>query len=232
MRVGPAAIVMLLMSCATTLADGAPYSFSDHPSQDGRCIGDNGVGEVDRSEDTCLKQIGELAQRHGPALQLKFRNGLTRVYVNEDAKCRSETADGCVKYQLTGYFPLHDLVLIEVDYWEGCSWLLVHADNGEVSEIVVPPHYSPSKRWLVSVAAGEGPSGPPNGIDVVPAQRDPALKEWHYRIPDDGRWLYQFDGWDGEDRINLMATSLGPPDRRIPASVERRNGTWHLNEPK
>jgi hypothetical protein len=225
-------MAMILLSCATASADGAPYSFSDHPSRDGRCVGDNGVGEIDRSEQACLNQIGEMAERHGPGLQLKFRNGLTKVYLNEDAKCQSDTADGCVKYQLTGYFPKHDLVLIEVDYWEGCSWLLVRADNGESSEIVVPPHYSPSERWLVSVAAGVGPSGPPDGIDVVPAKRDPALKEWHYRIPDDGQWLYQFDAWDGDDRVKLVATSLRAPERRIPASVELRNGTWHLNEPK
>ena len=95
-----------------------PYSVSDHPSQDGRCIGDHGVGDIDRSEKACLEQVSELAQRVGPGLQLKFRNGKTRIYLNEEAKCQATEADGCVKYQLTGYFPEHDLILIEVDYWE------------------------------------------------------------------------------------------------------------------
>jgi hypothetical protein len=211
----------------------SPYSFSDHPSQDGRCIGDRGVGDLDRSEKACLEQIDKMAQRVGPGLQLKFRNGLTRVYVNEDAKCQSNEAKGCVKYQLTGYFPNHDLLLIEVDYWEGTSWLLVHADTGNVSKIVSPPHCWPSERWLVSVASSIGPSGPPDGIDFIPVASDASLKEWHYRVPDDDQWLYEFVGWDGDDRVKLLATSTGtPPAKRVAASVERRNGTWHLRAPK
>jgi hypothetical protein len=219
-----------LLIDATAFAE-TPYSFSDHPSQDGRCIGDHGVGDIDRSEKACLEQIGELAQRVGPGLQLKFRNGKTRIYLNEESKCQSNDADGCVKYQLTGYFPEHDLILIEVDYWEGVSWLLVRANTGEDTEIVAPPHYSPDRRWLASVASGEGPSGPPNGMDVVPSIPNPSIKEWHYRTPDDGQWLYEFAGWEGNARVKLLASSLRAPQRSVPTSIERRNGEWHLGEP-
>ncbi|PIT02077.1 hypothetical protein TSA1_15900 [Bradyrhizobium nitroreducens] len=211
---------------------GVPYSFSDLPSQEGRCIGDQGVGEIDRSEKTCLAQVGELAQRVGPGLQLKFRNGKTRIYLNEEAKCQSDGADDCVKYQLTGYFPEHDLILIEVDYWEGASWLLVRADTGDGIAIVAPPHYSPDRRWLVSVASSVGPAGPPNGMDIVPSVSNPSLKEWHYRTPDDGQWLYEFAGWEGNTRVKLLASSLSEPQRWVSCSVERRNGEWHLREPR
>jgi hypothetical protein len=211
-------------------AVAAPYSFSDHPSQDGRCTGDKGVGEIDRSEKACLAQIGGIARRVGPSLQLKFRNGKTKTYLNEEAKCQSDTAAGCVKYQLTGYFPEHNLVLIEVDYWEGVSWLLVRANTGESSAIVAPPHYSPDKRWLASVASSVGPSGPSDGMDVVPSMPEPSLKEWHYRIPDNGQWLYQFAGWEGNTRVNLVASSLGEPQRNATASIERRNDEWHFSE--
>jgi hypothetical protein len=232
-RVAIAVTTAVLFSCATASAVPPKYSFSDRPSQDGRCIGDNGIGDLDRSERACLQQIGEVVQRVGPGLQLKFRNGLTRVYLNEDAKCQSDEAKGCVKYQLTGYFANHGLLLIEVDYWEGASWLLVRADSGNVSEIVSPPHYSPSKRWLVSVASSIGPSGPPDGIDIVPAANDPSLKEWHYRVPDDDQWLYEFAGWGGDDRVKLLATSTRTPKKKImAAAVERRNGNWHFTGPK
>jgi hypothetical protein len=231
-RVAISATIAVLFSFASASAVPPTYSSLDHPSQDGRCIGDNSVGDLDRSERACLKQTGELAQRVGPGLQLKFRNGLTRVYYNEDAKCQTDEAKGCVKYQLTGYFPNHDLLLIEVDYWEGVSWLLVRADTGNVSAIVSPPHYSPSKRWLVSVASSIGPSGPPNGIDIVPVGSDPSFREWHYRVPDDVQWLYEFAGWDGDDRVKLLATSTGTPSKRAAASVEHRNGTWHFKWPK
>jgi hypothetical protein len=212
----------------TTCAIATPYSFSDHPSQDGRCIGDKGVGEIDRSENSCLAQIGELAR---PTLQLNLKNGKTKIYLNEAAKCQSDTADGCVKYQLTGYFPEHNIILVEVDYWEGVSWLLVWADTGDSSAIVSPPHYSPDKRWLASVASAEGPSGPPSGVDIVPSRPASALKEWHYRIPDDGQWLYQFAGWEGNTRVKLLASSLGAPQRNATTSIERRNNEWHFEEP-
>lgn len=209
-----------------------PYSFSDHPSQDGRCVDDHGVGDLDRSEKACLEQVGELARRVGPGLQLNFRNGKTRIYLNEDAKCQSTDAVGCVKYQLTGYFPEHDLILIQVGYWEGASWLLVRAGTGEAIEIVAPPHYSPDKRWLASVASSEGPSDTPDGMDVVPSVPDPSRKEWHYRIPDDGQWLYEFAGWEGNMRVKLLASSMRAPQRSAQGSIELRNGEWQLVEPR
>ena len=213
-------------------AFAAPYSVSDHPSQDGRCIGDRGVGDVDRSEKACLEQVGELARRVGLGLQLNFRNGKTRIYLNEEAKCQSSEAEGCVKYQLTGYFPEHDLVLIEVGHWEGASWLLVRANTGDATEIVAPPHYSPDRRWLASVASSIGPAGPLDGMDVVPSTPDPSLKGWHYRTPDDGDWLYEFAGWEGNTRVRLRASSLKNSQRSVSTSIERQNGDWHLREPR
>jgi hypothetical protein len=108
----------------------------------------------------------------------------------------------------------------------------VRADTGTASEIVAPPHYSPSTGWLVSVASSIGPSGPPNGVDIVPSASDRSLKEWHYRVPDDDEWLYEFAGWDGDDHVNLLATSTGAPAKHLTASVERRSGEWHLVGPK
>jgi hypothetical protein len=135
-----------------------------------------------------------------------------------------------VKYQLTGYFPEHSIILIEVDYWEGVSWLLVWTNTGESAAIVAPPHYSPDKRWLASVASAMGPSGPPNGMDIVASKRAPAVKEWHYRIPDDGKWLYEFAGWDGDNRVKLLASSLKAPQRNATTSIDRRKNEWHFSE--
>jgi hypothetical protein len=228
-RLATTTIIALLAMDARSLAD-VPYSFSDRPSQDGRCIGDHGVGEVDRSEEACLAQIGETAQRIGSGLQLKFKNGNTRVYLNEETKCQASEAEGCVKYKLTGYFPEHDLMLIEVGYWEGVSWRLVRADTGNSIEIVAPPHYSPDRRWLASVASSEGPAGPPNGMDLIPTSSDPSLKEWHYRTPVDGQWLYSFAGWEGSTRVKLLASSLRAPHRSIPTTIERNKSGWYLRE--
>lgn len=229
MRIFPLMTSIILLGCTAALADGPIDPSWDRPKQDGRCIGAPDGDDMDLLEQACLHQIGGMAERHGPGPQVKFRNGLTKVYLNEDAKCQSDEAEGCIKYRLTGYFPKHDLILIEVGYWEGVSWLLVRADTGSASDIVAPPRYSPSERWLVSVASSVGPSGPPNGIDIVPAISDPSIGEWHYRVPDEDPWLYEFAGWDGDDRVKLTATSTeGPRDTSPPpsrAATGRGNST-------
>ncbi|MGJ4951908.1 hypothetical protein [Bradyrhizobium sp. HKCCYLS20291] len=206
-------------------AERPAFAIVDHPSQDGRCIGDNGTGDLDRSETACLAHVPELAQRRGAALQLTFRNRRTRVYRNEDAKCAGDDK-GCVKYQLTGYFPDHDLLLLERGRPEGIDWLLVRADIGDEIGIVAPPHYSPSKRWLVSVTSRLESSGPPDGIDVIPAKRDRTLKDWHYRTPEDGKWRYEFERWDSEDEIVLTAKPNGDTAAPRPVAIRRKKSEW------
>ncbi|MGJ5179278.1 hypothetical protein ACQR16_14455 [Bradyrhizobium oligotrophicum] len=208
-------------------ADRPAFAIVDHPSQDGRCIDDTGHGDLDRSEAACIAQIPNLAQRNGAGLKLTFRNGHTRVYRNQDAKCASGDAKGCVKFQLTGYFPDHDLMLLECGRLEGVDWLLVRADTGDEIGIVAPPHYSPEKRWLAAVASRQGSSSLPDGIDVIPAKRDRVLKDWHYRTPEDGKWQFEFERWDGEDEIVLTAKPVGDA-ATMPRSVvvHRRKTEW------
>nr|WP_244440651.1 hypothetical protein [Bradyrhizobium oligotrophicum] len=231
MRAAAPAAFFCLISSVVAGAERPPFSVVDHPSQDGRCVDDNGKGDLDRSEPACLAQIPDLAQRQGSGLQLTFRNGRKRVYRNQDAKCASDEAKGCVKYQLTGYFPGDDLILIERGHWEGVDWLLVRADSGDEIGIVAPPHYSPEKRWLVSAASSLGPSGPPDGIDIVAAKHDRALKDWHYRTPDDGKWGYEFERWDSEDQIVLSAKPVGDAAPR-PVTILRKKNEWLFKEPR
>jgi hypothetical protein len=227
----PAVLACLIMGVAAN-AERPAFAVVDQPSQDGRCIDDTGRGDLDRSEPACLAQIPDIAQRSDSALKLTFRNKRTRVYRNQDAKCTGEAVDGCVKYQLTGYFPAHDLLLIERGHWEGVDWLVVRADTGDEAKIVAPPHYSPENRWLVSVASSIGRSGPPDGIDIIPAKRDPALKDWHYRSPDGSQWRYEFERWEGEDRVILSAKSVGDdaPPRLI--AIQRKKAEWLFKEPR
>ncbi|WP_244422322.1 hypothetical protein [Bradyrhizobium sp. ORS 285] len=220
------ATLLCLITCTRTHAERPAFSVVDHPSQDGRCVEDMGRGDLDRSETACLAQIPSFAQRSGAALKLTFRNGRSRIYRNQDAKCAEGDTKACVKFQLTGYFPDHDLMLIECGRLDGVDWLLVRADNGDEVGIVAPPHYSPEKRWLVAVAARQGSSGPPEGIDIIPTKRDRTLKDWHYRTPEDSKWRYEFERWDGEDQIVLSAKPTEDTATPRLVTIHRKKSEW------
>jgi hypothetical protein len=208
------------------------YSFSAHPSQDGRCRGDNGHGDVDRSEKACLAELTGIAMREEDALRLSFRNGSSKTYVNRPKECE-HGAEGCIEYKLVGYFPKHELVLIEVGYSEGAEWMLVRLDSGKETKIVVPPHYSPREKWLVSVCWSEGPAGCENGIDIVPSRGDQTGGEWHCRVLPTDYTLYEFSGWDGDERVKLAVTfHVGDQLKTFPASVDLVAGRWRLKLPK
>ena len=228
-----AAVVLLAAVNGSSNAQQSdtPYSLSGHPSQDGRCEGDAGNGDLDRSEAACLAQASRFAQRIRRALLLKFTRGGAKVYLNDDAACERADAERCIKYQLTGFFPRHELLLIELDYWEGVEWLLVRAASGEATKIVSPPHYSPNQDWLVAVSASENPRPGGDGIDIVPTTPDRTARQWHYRVPEGDDSLYEFAGWDGEMRVKLTVSSLKNPMERVPATVDLIDGEWRMSRP-
>jgi hypothetical protein len=123
--------VSLLAGSAKAQQEFPPHSFSAHPSQDGRCRGDTGQGDTDRSEKACLEQLIGIAARVGESLRLTFQNGNGRVYASRSAGCDQGNIDDCVSYKLSGYFPKHGLLLIMIGYYEGVEWMLVRLDRGK-----------------------------------------------------------------------------------------------------
>lgn len=229
----------VVLSAISLLADPASaqqeiprYAFSAHPSQNGRCRGDTGHGDKDRSESACLVELAGVATRQGDTLQIKLKNGSDKVYANRLAEC-TRGDDGCIEYKLTGYFPKHGLVLIQIGYYEGVEWMLVRLDSGRETKIVTPPHYSPHERWLVSACWSDGPAGCENGIDIVPTEPDRAGGEWHCRVYPTDYTLYEFVGWDGDAQVKLAVTfHVGDQLKTFPASVDLIAGRWRLKLPK
>ena len=166
-------------------------------------------------------------------MRLTFQNGSGRVYASRSAGCDQGNSDDCISYELSGYFPKHGLLLIQIGYYEGVKWMLVRLDSGKETKMLVPPHYSPHEDWLVSVCWSEGPAGCGNGIDIVPTVANQAAREWHYRVPDNDYALYEFVGWHGEDRVKLAVTfRAGDNFKTQPAPVDRIAGRWQLKLPK
>jgi len=208
------------------------YSVSKHPSQDGRCRGDSGSGDLDRSEKTCLEQLSGVAMRQGETLHLTLQDGNSKAYVNQAEGCESASGD-CIDYKLSGYFPRHGLILLQIGHYEGVEWMLVRLDGGEETKILAPPHYSPREKFLVSVCWSDGPSSCGNGIDIVATQPDKTTPDWHYRPPANGYELFELAGWDGDERVKLTVTfHVGRDLKTRPAWVDFTDGRWRLKMPK
>ena len=143
-----ASVLSFVAACSLTGAVVAqeflPYAATAHPSQDGRCRGDPGKADLDRSEKAGLAQLTGIATRQSKSLRLK-------LYKNRPEGCdQRNNAYNCIEYKLTGYFAKHGLLLIEIGYYEGVEWMLVRLDGDQETKIVAPPHYSPHEKWLAS----------------------------------------------------------------------------------
>jgi hypothetical protein len=230
----PLVIVSLLVGPAMAQRELSANSFTALPSQDGRCRGDTGRGDKDRSEEACLQQLTGVVTRQGDSLRVTFQDGSSRVYADRSAGCDQGESDDCVDYKISGYFPKHGLLLLMIGYYEGVEWMLVRLDRGKETKVRVPPHYSPRENWLVSVCWSEGPAGCGNGVDIVPTLGGQASSEWHYEVPDKEYALYEFVAWEGEDRVKLNVTFRdgGGNFKTLPASVDRIAGRWRLKLPK
>jgi hypothetical protein len=230
----PGLLVTCLLAGPAAAEDFIPYSVTAHPSQDGRCRSDTGKADLDRAEKACLAELSGIATRQAKTLRLKLQNGGTKVYSDKSEGCDNGTG-ACTKYKLTGYFAKDGLLLIEIDHYEGADWRLVWLASGQESKIVAPPHYSPDGKWLAAACWSDGPSGCDNGIDILPTIPDQTRHEWHYRVPDAEYLMFEFVGWDGNDKVNLTATFHAGGEsgelKTTPASVERINGPWQLKLP-
>jgi hypothetical protein len=181
-------------------------------------------------EKACIAKANSSVVRRGGELRLKFKNGGSKVYKDSGGKAACEEgSNSCERYVLYDYFPEHGSFLVHVNYWETQGWFLVSQLDGKEEKIVAAPAYSPKRKWLASVYATEGPDDSNNGIDIVPASLHPSESAFHYRPKDYELW--EFVGWDTDDRLLLKVTWQDPTRGQVtsPAEVVRLNGKWSLN---
>jgi hypothetical protein len=162
-------------------------------------------------EKACIAQANSSAVRRGRELRLKLGNGASKVYRDEVA-CEKGPYERCKRYVLYDYFPDHKLFLVNVGYYESDEWFLVGQLDGKEQQIVAPPGYSPSRKWLASVYWTEGPDDGNNGIDIVAADFSSTDPAFHYRP--EGYELWEFVRWDGDDRLLLKVTGTRATIRR------------------
>ncbi|WP_257169827.1 hypothetical protein [Bradyrhizobium sp. SRS-191] len=181
------------------------------------------------SERACIMQTTGAVVRRAAGLQLKLDNGKVKSF-KDKPNCERHP-DTCELFSLYDYFPKSRLFLVHDQGYESDAWFLISQRDGRKRRIVAPPGYSPSKRWLASVNAIDGPSDANNGFDILPADMNPSGPSIHYRPAEYENW--EFVRWDGDERLLLNVTvheNGGSAMVTHPAEVTLLNGRWVLNK--
>lgn len=121
-------------------------------------------------ESACIAQTQSSAVRRDGELLLKLSNGASKIYKDDTTGCENGPDENCKGYTLYDYFPEHRLFLLRVGHHEGGNWLLVSQLDGKEEQIVGPPGYSPSRKWLASANWNEGPGAMQTTVSILSRQ--------------------------------------------------------------
>jgi len=196
-------------------------------------------------EKPCLNPgaLGTVAKRDGRVLTLKLANGKTKVLSDanpcEDPDPTKESE--CVSHELVGHIGDRQFI-VSVGLYECPFVLLVNRRTGEEMTLRHWPNLSPNKKRFVVVAPNaDGECSPDPVVAIFSLARDPPRLEWRF-TPDNVNEDYEFDGWDGDNRVRLRAwvgSDVGKQkpmatDLKLTAQgwqIKRPNGEYSLGVP-
>ena len=159
-------------------------------------------------EGPCLNELKEVAKRDGHVLTLKLDNGKTKI-IRDSKECNNPDQEAlCVSYRLVGYIGDKQFV-VAVQPYECGSVLLVSRRTGKETVLLGWPILSPNKKRLVVTSSSvAGECNPAYAIAVFSLVNDLPQLEWQSRPPAD-IGDYEYDGWDGDNRVLLRADTDG-----------------------
>jgi hypothetical protein len=185
-----------------------------------------------RDESECLKQLGGIVTRDGDHLRLKLANGKTKTFTTTQQACEAAVYEKCLQYRLTGYYSKYRHFLVDVGFLNhGGTTLLVSGRTGDYIKLDAALHFSPSGKRLAAVSATEHDGE--NSIEIWSATSDLPKSEWRYVVPEGEYSLYEFVGWDGDNRLKMRVTTRIGEELYEALSVEAiwMNGSWKLMPP-
>jgi hypothetical protein len=183
-----------------------------------------------RHEGACINRLRGLAWRDGDHLHLRLANGKTATFTTTSAACAARSPEKCLRFGLVGYYARHRSYLVDANYrGHGGVKLLVSTRTGEHVKLDAYPDFSPSGRRFAAVNSAE--SGD-NSIEVWTAS-DPPKLEWRYVVPENEYSVYEFAGWDGDDRLKMRVTTrIGEEmHEAVPVEAVRTAAGWRLMPP-
>jgi hypothetical protein len=181
-----------------------------------------------KAEDECLRALGNLAERRGEILTLRFRNGTNKSYTSVTKACDEHDAEKCLIFYVVGYRPAEQLVVVGWQTYENGGSMVVNTRTGATAELATFPEFSPNGRWFASIAAADGDQD--YFVRIWETPLDGPKLVFDYIAPE-GRYEYwTFIGWESNRRINLtVSKAVGDQERKFPAEAVFSGGAWRLD---
>jgi hypothetical protein len=121
-------------------------------------------------------------------IKIKLKNQKYFIVSNSNTDDNRE----CI-YTYSGYIDALNSHLINITLWEGSSYFLVNAVNGESAVIWSPPIVSPDKKRFACFSMDLLPHFNPNGIQIWKIVNNHFIQEWSYETyewgPSGLKWI-------------------------------------------
>jgi hypothetical protein len=222
-----------LLALAAVLAAGAAGAQTAPPAQRPASAPSPKVDVLcGRNESECLKPLSGIATRDGDHLHLKLASGKVKTFTTTRQACEANIYEKCLQYRLAGYYSRPRHFLVDVAFLaDGGTTFLVSSRTGEHIRIDAELHFSPSGRRIAAVSASE--LGGENSIEIWATTNDLPKSEWRYVVPDGEYSLYEFVGWDGDDRLKMRVTTRMGEEvyDSLPVEAIRTSTGWTLMPP-
>lgn len=218
----PAGALLLLGTLSTACSSRSDEAAAS-PFRDPTCEGISNAYEcAQKVEQARLAADSITATRRGDTLLISVAGDEVRL-VDHDAGGPEN-----VFYSYRGYLPEVGYHLVDVHYWEGGGYLLVHHRTGESIHLVGPPVVSPDHQRLV-VASEAGMAGySPNALQVWRVSPEGLALEWE---ADD--WGAAEPRWQDPMTVRFRRSDRCPdePVCYEDAVLRLRDGVWRLSTP-
>lgn len=122
--------LIFLAGCVTSNAAQMSGESNVHARLDDYCKGINNSFECAQAiERIQLPKYAEFVERKGDTLVIRLKNGQSRQIKNRGKP--GDLDDSVTFYSFRDYFSDEDILVVEVQHWEGGAYLLINAMTGK-----------------------------------------------------------------------------------------------------
>lgn len=229
---GLVAGLALIAFAADTAKAGAPVTVNGRVN----CIEDTDKDDAGRAADeaACIALTDGAVRRDGDKLIIRRPGGDEITFDSNPAACAADDAEACHVVSLHAYDAGRGFALVEEGFYEAMAMNLIDLKTGAKVDVMARPEFSPSGDQLVAVIA-DLMNEPDYEILVYDLTAAPFRRAFEAKRGTAAKFakknkdvaLFEFAGWDGEDRVRLKIIN-DEQTRTGGADLVRVKGKWAL----